>query len=44
MVDFGKSDKLIKISGKMHKSDLYKELSSNISFAFKILKKFLNKK
>ena len=32
MVDFGKFDKMIKISGKMEKSDIYKEVSSDISF------------
>ena len=31
MVDFGKSEKMIKISGKMDKSDTYKEFSINIS-------------
>ena len=34
-VDFGESDKIIKISGKMDKSDTYTEFST--------LKKFLNK-
>ena len=32
MVDYGESDKMMKISGKMAKSDIYKESSSNISF------------
>ena len=32
MVDFGESDKMIKISGKMDKSDTYKGFSSDISF------------
>ena len=32
MVDFGKSDEMIKISGKMNKSNTYKEFSCNISF------------
>ena len=32
MVNFGKSDKMIKISGKVNKSNTYNGLSSNISF------------
>ena len=32
MVDFGESDKMIKISGKMDKSGTYKGFRSNISF------------
>ena len=32
MVDFGKSDKMIKISGKVDKPDTYNWLSSGISF------------
>ena len=32
MVDFGETDKMIKISGKMDKSDSYKEFSIDISF------------
>ena len=32
MVDFGESDNMIKISGKMDKSDNYKGFSSDISF------------
>ena len=47
MVGFGESDKMIKISGKMDISGIYKEPSSDISFfLFKnwfSLKKFLNK-
>ena len=44
MVDFGESDKMIKISEKMDKSDIYKEFSSSdISFFIQNLKKFLNK-
>ena len=31
MIDFGESDKVIKISRKVDKSDTYKGLSSNIS-------------
>ena len=49
MEDFGESDKMIKIIGKMDKSDTYKRFSSNISFFIprissdSSLKKFLNK-
>ena len=32
MVDFGESDKTIKISGKVDKSNTYNGFSSNISF------------
>ena len=32
MVDFGETDKMIKINGKMDKSDTYNGFSSNISF------------
>ena len=32
MVDFGVSDTMIKISGKMDKSNTYNGFSSNISF------------
>ena len=32
MVDFGESDKMIKISGKVDKSKTYNEFSSNILF------------
>ena len=32
MVDFGESDKIIKISGKVDKSNTYNRFSSNISF------------
>ena len=32
MVDFGKSDNMIKISGKLVKSNSYNGFSSNISF------------
>ena len=32
MVDFGESDLMIKLSGKMDKSDSYNEFSSNILF------------
>ena len=32
MVDFGESDKRIKISGKMNKSNTYNGISLNISF------------
>ena len=31
MVDFGKSDKMIKISGKMNKPNTYSRFSRNIS-------------
>ena len=31
MVDFGESDKMIKIRGKKDKSDTYNRFSSNIS-------------
>ena len=51
MVDFGKFDKMIKISGNMEKCDTYKEVSSDISFFIETflqilslnLKKFINK-
>ena len=33
MVDVGESDKMMKISGKMDKSDTYKQFSSDISFS-----------
>ena len=32
MVDFGESEKMIKIRGKMNKSDIYKGFNSNISY------------
>ena len=32
MVDFGKSDKMIKISGKVDKSNAFNGFSGNISF------------
>ena len=32
MVDFGESDKMIKINGKVDKSNSYNGFSSNISF------------
>ena len=32
MVDFGKSDKMIKINGKVDKSNVYDWFSGNISF------------
>ena len=32
MVDFGNSDKMIKVSGKVDKSNTYDGFSSNISF------------
>ena len=32
MVECGESDKMIKISGKMHKSDTYKGFRTDISF------------
>ena len=32
MVDCGESDKMVKISGKMDKSDTYKGLISDISY------------
>ena len=32
MVDFGKSEKMIKISGKVDKSNTYNGFSNNISF------------
>ena len=32
MVDFGKSDKMIKLSGKVTESNTYNGFSSNISF------------
>ena len=34
MVDFRESDKMIKISGKMDKSNTYNRFSSDISFFF----------
>ena len=34
MVDFGESDKMMKISGKMNKSNTYNGFSGNISFFF----------
>ena len=41
MVDFGKSDKMIKINGKGDKTNIYNGFSSNISFFInRILKKF----
>ena len=32
MVDFGESDKMIKISGKIDKSNTYNRFTGNISF------------
>ena len=42
MFDFGKSDKMIKIRGKVDKPNTYYGFSSNISFSYlrKILKTF----
>ena len=33
MVDFGESDKMIKISGKVNKSNTYNGLTDSISFS-----------
>ena len=40
MVDFDESDKMIKISGKVDKSNTYNRFSSNIFFFIHGLKKF----
>ena len=34
MIDFGESDKMIKISGKVDKSNTYKGFSGDISFFY----------
>ena len=41
MVDFGESDQMIKVSGKMEKSDTYKKFSRDIS---SFISKFLQTK
>ena len=40
MVDFGKSDKMINVSGKVDKSNTYNGFISDISFFDSSLKKF----
>ena len=44
MVDFGESDKMVKISGKVNKSNAYNGFAGNISLFFrqKILEFFLH--
>ena len=42
MVDFGKSDKMIKISGKVYKLNTYNGFSSNILFFIQVWRSSLD--